>query len=986
MKAPWMWLIPALLASQLAFGATLTQPTQAEIVEGALVEDVYKALVRSGITGFGTGYGNELREAIGYWRGTGEEAVKFANQLKQMAATNSGQLKAMLDSGQLRQFALAALDESSVSAFRNLDAKALEKAVKYGTEGLDAIGSKSLALLNDIDDVIARTGKVPAELAAELRSTVSQLSPERARALQKLIASDLPTKRAAFGEFIKKNPGTVGAFVDGLFAYLEYRNIAALTDEHEQAARATGAGFGYLFQTAGNAGVAALGGGFLSGVVVSLSAAQVKELVTEMVMLKRDLENAAEKERWASLELRRMVIDGMLKVDEKIKLGKLQEATDQLIEIERFTFGKGLPLDGVYETLDVLRDNIDKAGERMRANRVIAEARIPYMQALRWAQQGRNLPGVKALLEEASAILAAELERHPELAAQLDQIRRLGELVDRRIAEAPAPVMVQIEGPETAAQGESVEFMVSLSGGIPDYHPAGMDGLGLGKRVRFFWGAPMEPGVHTVSLRAQDALGRVVEGSTSIEITGEVAVEPPADDPADTVTEIPAPVVAQPQPRPVPRGHWFASSLPADWQVVRNEKGAWTATVRRVIAAKSGNCPEQGATGSVSVELEGSSSSRDRDELESGLHKLLKSSGWYLEPDAMGPYSLTGPGGEAFSGKILHSKLKYTAGFGSPTVGYRSGRANIGGYVTAIAPDRGRMIKAVYSVSAAHCWNNSGADGAKAHAQAMRAQAIQILQGLTLLADKSDSVAVAGPSAGSPGGGAAQPTAGAQQSSPEGSGATASGGQSTAGQGASVSPPNPQSITVAGDGGPSQSGPGAPPGTGKAPPPAQPEPSARTGWHLVDFTLKDGAAKRSSGQFDDIVSHTGGRGDLQITFKRVVRGSGSLIGEVVYRVRWSEPPEVMETGEQYAIDFELQTLKAEKFKAGQQTIHMNQGHGVYLVAPDGTKYVSADLKAPFRMEKPVAAGRPGNKRILQLSFQNGYWAIYTYEWKEAAGG
>ena len=980
MKAAWAWLIAITLSNQLAFGMTLTQPTQAEILEGVLVEDVYKALARSGISGFGTGYGNELREAIGYWRGTGEEAVKFANLLKKMAATNSGQLKAMLESGQLKQFALAALDESSVSAFRNLDAKGLEKAVRYGTEGLDAIGAKSLALLDDIDDVIARTGKVPAQLAAELRSTVSQLSPERARALRKLIASDLPTKRAAFGEFIKKNPGAVGAFVDGLFAYLEYRNIAALTDEHEQAARATGAGFGYLFQTAGNAGVAAVGGGFLPGVVVSLSAAQVKELVTEMVLLQRDMENAVEKEKWARLELRRLVIDGMLKVDEKIKLGKLSEALDQLIEIERFTFGKGLPLDGVYETLDVLRGKIDKAGDRMRANRVIAEARIPYMQALRWVQQGRNLTSARRLLEEARKVLEADLERHPELAAQLDQIRRLDELVERRIAEAPPPVMVQIEGPETAAQGESVEFMASLFGGIPDYHPSGMGGLGLGKRVRFFWDAPMEPGVRTVSLRAQDALGRVVEGSTSIEITGEVAAEPPADDTADTVAVVPSPVVAQ--PRPVPRGHWFASSLPADWQVVRNEKGAWTATVWRVIAAKSGNCPEQGANGSVSVELEGSSSSRDRKELESGLHKLLKSSGWYLEPDAMGAYTLTGPGGEAFAGSILHSKLKYTAGFGSPTVGYRSGRANIGGYVAAIEPDRGRKITAVYSVSAAHCWDNSGADGAKAQAQAMRGQAVQILQNLVLLADKSDSVAVVGPPAGSQGGGVTQPA-------PVGGGATDPGGQSTPGQGVSVSPPNPQSITVAGDGAQPgdvpQAGPGVQPGAGKAQPTAQPEPSAVTGWHLVDFTFKDGTRKRSSGQFDDIVSHTGGRGDLEITSKRVVRSSGNLIGEVVYRVRWSEPPEVMEAGEQYAIDFELQTLRAEKFKVAQQTIHMNQGHGVYLVAPDGTKYVTTDLKAPFKMEKAVAAGRPGNKRTLQLSFQNGYWALYTYEWKEAAG-
>lgn len=980
MKAPWAWLIPILLSSQLVFATSLTQPSQAEILEGVLVEDVYKALSRAGINGLGSGYGNELREAIGYWRGAGDEAVKFANLLKKMAATNGPQLKAMLETGQIKQFALAALDESSVSAFRNMDAKALEKAVMYGTEGLDAIGAKSLALLNDLDDVIARTGKVPLELAEELRSTVSLLSPERARALRRLIASDLQTKRVAFGNYIKNNPGVVGAVVDGLFAYLEYRNIAALTDEYEQAARATGAGFGYLLQTAGNAAVTSLGGGFLPGIVVSLSAAQVKELVTEMALLQRDMQNAREKENWARLELRRLVIDGMLKVDEKIKLGKLEEATRQLIEIERFTFGKALPLEGVYETLDVLRGNIDKAGERVRANGVIAQARIPFMQALRWAQQGRNLADAKMRLEEAGALLAAELERHPELAAQLEQIRRLRELIERRIAEAPPPVMEQIAGPERAAQGESVEFLASFSGGMPDYHPLGMDGLGLGRRVRFFWNAPREPGTHTVSLRAQDALGRIVEGSTSIEITGEVAAEPPAADSTTVAVVTPSPAVAP--PRPVPRGHWFASSLPADWQVVRNEKGAWTASVRRVIAAKSGNCPEQGATGSVSVELEGSSSSKDRKELETQLHQRLESSGWYLEPDAMGGYSLTGPGEEKFTGSILHSKLKYTPGFGSPSVGYRSGRANIGGYVAAIEPDRGRKISAVYSVSAAHCWDNSGADGARAHAQTMRAQAVQILQNLVLLSDKSDSVAAAGPPAP---GGVVQAAPVAQQPAVVDTATTASGGQSVAGRNGSVSPPNPQSITVAGndphpDG--MQQGAPATSGAGKAQPGTQPASSTTTGWHLVDFTLKDGTRKHSSGPFDDLVSHTGGRGDLQITSKRVSRDSGKLFGQVVYRVRWSEPPEVLEAGQKYAIDFELQTLVSDKFKVGQQAISMNQGHGVYLVAPDGSRYVTTDLKAPFTMEKAVAAGRPGNKRTLQLSFQNGYWAIYTYEWKE----
>jgi hypothetical protein len=183
---------------------------------------------------------------------------------------------------------------------------------------------------------------------------------------------------------------------------------------------------------------------------------------------------------------------------------------------------------------------------------------------------------------------------------------------------------------------------------------------------------------------------------------------------------------------------WFTSSLPPDWEVVRNDKGLWTATARRVIAAGSENCPQQGATGHVSVKLE-NAANMDGVPLEERLRGTMASSGWYLEEESIAPFRLRTADRLAdpqsgFSGKILHSKLKYTAGFGNSIAGYKPGTANVGGYVGAREGNGGRMVTAVYSCSATSCWDNSGEVNAKEHAQKLQQEALQILQQLTLAA------------------------------------------------------------------------------------------------------------------------------------------------------------------------------------------------------------------------------------------------------------
>ena len=520
----------------LSFAEKLKQPTQDEIVAQAIITDCKKAFFKSG---FNAGLSSEtLRksaekevwDALNALKGNKVALENFAKRLKTMANSGKSELGELIKSNRLKSFAVAVMDESGSSAFREVNTDGLKKLVGYGADGLDSAGVKTLDILNQIDDVIARSAAVPAELANDLKSAFKQLSPEQARAARQLLAEK--GARGVLRDFFAENPTVLGSFIDGVFVLAaDVPNLLVLSDAEEKAASATGVGFGYVAQAAGTAATTALGGGFLPGLVVSWSSAQVKELVTEMIMLQYDRENAAMKDQWADMELRMDVIKGMLKVDELLKSGQLQKAEDYLSKVERFTYGKKIPNEGLYEKINDLKSNIGKAKEQQGANRIIAEARIPYMQGYRLADQGRNLIQAKNLVGDALMILQKAQDLYPALQVRVQQAQALLNFIEKMIADAPPFGQASVTGPDKVKPGEEAQFEVTLQGGIPDYEPVEMNGLGLTSGALFYWQAPMEPGTQTLVFRVQDNLGKIAEvekkveveaGTASEELTGEI--------------------------------------------------------------------------------------------------------------------------------------------------------------------------------------------------------------------------------------------------------------------------------------------------------------------------------------------------------------------------------------------------------------------------------------------------------------------------------
>ena len=523
-----------------SLAAELKQPTQAELAEQVAVDDSKKAVMRSLLESglkhesFPVGADKEIRAALDYWKGNKEALKTFADRLGKLAASNREELLGMIKSGKLREFAVAALDESSSGVFRELNEDGLKKLVAYGGDGLDEAGGKALQALNRVEDVITRTGQLPAELAGELKSAMQGLNPEQARAARKLLAEK--GARGAIREYLKSNPTVIGTFVDGFFVfYYDLPNLMSLTDAEEKAASATGTGFGFAAQTAGTVAVAALEGGFLPGLVVSWTSSQVKELVTEMIMLQYDRANAAMKEQWANMELRMNAIRGMLKVDELLKAGDVSKAADYLAKVERYSMEQNFPNEGIFEKIQDLKGIVAKAEERRAANQVIAQARVPYMYGFRLASQGRNLNLARTHVEEALAVLQEAQGRHPELKDRVRQVQELIAQIDRLIAEAPPLGQATVSGPDSVASGEVAHFEVALTGGIPDYQPVDMDGFGLSTGAVYYWAAPAEPGVRTVTFRIRDDSGKVAEAVKEIEVKGEGQAP---DEPVEMTGEI----------------------------------------------------------------------------------------------------------------------------------------------------------------------------------------------------------------------------------------------------------------------------------------------------------------------------------------------------------------------------------------------------------------------------------------------------------------
>ncbi len=165
--------------------------------------------------------------------------------------------------------------------------------------------------------------------------------------------------------------------------------------------------------------------------------------------------------------------------------------------------------------------------------------------------------------------------------------------------------------------------------------------------------------------------------------------------------------------------------------------------------------------------------------------------------------------------------------------------------------------------------------------------------------------------------------------------------------------------------------------------------SSLSGWYLTGYSFKDGTLQKESvlagttSKMKDVISYKGNEGDIEITQNRYDLKTGKLLAGVTYRVLWTDPPAVLNPDEKSSLDFELTTISSVSWKAPQQSMHLNQGsNGNYFITPDGTKYITKDIKTRLITEKVIDKGTKGAKRVLQMNFGNGFSATYNYEWRD----
>lgn len=450
------------------------------------------------------GHAAALEEFVENLRG-----IRSSDQLAQLAAGNN-----------LRAYA-ASLRETHLARFKGQGDDLLRSIVGQGEGAADEAGAEALRLLRRAEEQIARNGAIDSLLDKRLAVALRQLPPERARAARQLVRNQLAAKGTSlFNAFMRTG-------VDSLFVLSDAYAISTMEDGSDKAAEATESAVGFGLEVVGNVAVRAAGGGlFLHGLIVSLSSAQVAELVSEIIKLQYDREHAAMQDQWADMELRMDAIRGMLRVDALIKQGQFGKAQTLLTKVKHFYFKRPLLAaqgDDLYAKMQELERKASRGEQLQRANQVIAEARVPYLQGYRLAHQGRLLGQARARVVEAEQILRDSVGIYPELQPRLDQVRHLLALIDRIRANPPRLGQPTVSGPDRVRAGEVATFEVHLQGGIPDYQPVGINGTALPTGALLFWEAPQQAGLVTMSARLKDDNGSSVDVSKRIEV---IAAEP----------------------------------------------------------------------------------------------------------------------------------------------------------------------------------------------------------------------------------------------------------------------------------------------------------------------------------------------------------------------------------------------------------------------------------------------------------------------------
>ncbi|WP_299527194.1 hypothetical protein [uncultured Lutibacter sp.] len=413
---------------------------------------------------------------------------------------------------------------SDVTSNIKVDVKTLKKII-YGTG--DKAGNAVLKTLSEMDEIIAKTGKLPKHILKAMRDEASGLNPKQARAFYDLLKEKMSKDLTNIGDL--KTPGKgpggmVGTVVDGVFVLFDAYDIYYSDEDPEvKGIKATAKIIDYGASTGAGAASAALGGGLGPGLVIAFTANRVSTLYTEIAMLQKEQQNVADIEENQKINNGIFARSQLVNISQLIKSGQLKKAKFKLSKLRNFLQNNKFNNVTMLSKLRYkLEENLKKAKYNERVNKEINNARFPYLEAYKDYKRGMQLNTAKYNANKALKMLKNGAKTYPEI-NELQAIPRVKSLlaaINKKIANAGALVITNVNAPKQVSPGEDIEIPVYVKGGIPYYSGAGsIYGNTSDKpKVTFNWTAPSKPGIQKFTLKLQDCMGSIASTLVSIEV------------------------------------------------------------------------------------------------------------------------------------------------------------------------------------------------------------------------------------------------------------------------------------------------------------------------------------------------------------------------------------------------------------------------------------------------------------------------------------
>jgi len=416
------------------------------------------------------------------------------------------------------------------NASKNINIKTLKRII-HGAG--DKAGNASLKMVSEIDNAIARTGKVPVKLLKKLSKEAKKLSPKRAKAMYRLFKSKLKSDWSAIKDInnTKKGLGNyVGTIVDGVFVFNDAVNIYYSDDEPEvKGIKATSKIIDYGISTGAGAASAAVGGGLGPGLVIAFTANRVSTLYTEIMMLEKEKREAANAEEEVKINNALLVRREFIYIGNMIKSGRINNAKFLIIKVQKFILKHDLKNGSkLLEITNNLEEKAKQAKRNEEINSIINQARRSFIKAQNLYKRGVELQLAKIYINETLDMLLSNLKYYPEIGKlqAIDIAKKLKLIINTKISEAAPFGILEINAPKQVLVNEYIKIYVTPKGGIPFYYTSGILGNISQGQVTVYWQAPSKSGKKKLTITIKDCMGKIASKAVSIDVVSEKEPEP----------------------------------------------------------------------------------------------------------------------------------------------------------------------------------------------------------------------------------------------------------------------------------------------------------------------------------------------------------------------------------------------------------------------------------------------------------------------------